>query len=264
MGLIASAFPQTNPLILADSLYNNKDYFNSATEYERYLFYLPQTESSSNIIKLKLAQCYVNSPETDKAENLLEQVISERGQLSQGAQLLLAKLYINQVDYFRAKIELNDLLLFNDTKTDKSEVYKILGYIALYERETEEALNYFKLAQDSFLIAKTHMIIKSPNKNLVISQVMSSIIPGSGEIYCGKYGWGILSLIVNSASIFSAIYSYKNKQYVDASLILSLLFTRFYNGSRNNARDFAQEFNEKMYKSKIIDIDKYYNPVDVK
>lgn len=244
-------FTQPN-LSYADSLYEQGDYYNSATEYERYLFYNP-SDSLKPAIKLKLAQTYIKSNEINKAEKILQELSSQEIKQSQQAQMDLANLYISQGNLFKAKIELNDLLLFNNNLQDsiKKEIYRNLGYIALQEHEPTDALNNFTQAQDCFLISKTKPLTQLPRKNVLLSQVLSSIIPGTGEMYSGKYGWGILSLLVNSASMYGTIRCYQKKQYLDASLIFSLFFTRFYNGSRNNARDFAQSYNERIYQQKL-------------
>jgi predicted negative regulator of RcsB-dependent stress response len=242
-------------LQFADSLYQQGDYYNSATEYERYLFYNP-TDSLSPEIKLKLAHAYIQSNEINKAVKILQELRTQDTKHSNQAQIDLAKLYMSQEELFKAKIELNDLLLFNDNLQDstKKEINQNLGYIALQEREPNDALNYFTQAQDSFLIFKTQTLTKLPKKNILLSQILSSIIPGTGEMYCGKYGWGILSLLVNSVSIYGTIYTYRHKQYLDASLIFSLLFIRFYNGSRNNAHDFAQAYNERVYQQRLREL----------
>jgi tetratricopeptide (TPR) repeat protein len=233
----------------AESLYEQGDYFNSATEYERYLFY-NSNDTLVEEIKLKLARAYIKSNEISKAKNILKELSSQE------AQMELAELYIEQGELFKAKIELNDLLLFNNDTQDsiKKEAYKSLGNIALQEYEPNDAIRYFTQAQDSFLVTRIKPMTKLLKKNVLLSQILSSVIPGTGEMYCGKYGWGILSLLVNSASIYGTIRCYQNKQYLDAALILSFFFTRFYNGSHNNARDFAQSYNERIYHQSLKEL----------
>ncbi|MEO0092418.1 MAG: hypothetical protein ABIK61_06890 [candidate division WOR-3 bacterium] len=243
-------------LSFAESLYQEKDYFNAITEFERYLFFHPNT-SNSQEIKYKLALSYFYCNETLKTEKILQELSSEIGVIPKLAQRFLAQLYIDSKKYLKAKIELNDLLI-SDNIQDKTEIYRELGYIALQEKDTKTALGYFTLAQDSWLITETERVIKLPKKNVSLSQLLSTFIPGSGEIYCGQLGWGILSFLANSTTIYGTIHSFKNKHYLDATLIFSIFFMRFYNGSRSNARDFALEYNEKIYQAKIKEIEKFY------
>ncbi len=203
---------------------------------------------------------YLGSNETGRAEKILQELNSQRKQISQAVQIYLSQLYIKQRELYKAKMELNDLLLFNSDLPEnlKKEIYKNLIYIALLEHEPNDVINYSTLTKDSTIISETKAITQLPKKNVLLSQVLSSIIPGSGEIYCGRFGSGLLSFFVNSASVFGIVYTYKHKQYVDATLIFSLIFTRFYNGSRNNARNFAQEYNNKIYQTKLKDFNTYY------
>jgi predicted negative regulator of RcsB-dependent stress response len=230
----------------ADSLYKQGDFYNSATEYERYLFYNPN-DTLSLIIKQKLARSYLKSNEIERGEKILNGLNIPKSEID------LARLYISQNELFKAKIELNDLLLFNNNISDsiKKEINYLLGTIALLEKEPKQAIDYFTQAQDNFLVAEAKQLTDLPKKNILMSQIMSSIIPGTGEMYSGKYGWGFLSLLVNTASIYGIIYAYKHKYYVDAALIFSMLFTRFYNGSRNNAKVYAQSYNERIYQEKL-------------
>ncbi len=243
-------------LSIAESLYEQKDYFNAITEFERYLFFNPSA-SQQRKIKYKLARSYFYCNETLKSENILRALLSEQDSLSQKAQQLLAQIYLDTKRYFRAKIELNDLLITAGYH-NKTEIYRALGYVALQELEPQTALEYFTLAQDSWLITKTHHILRLPKKNVSLAQLLSTFIPGSGEIYARRYGWGILSFLINSAAIYGTIHSIKNKQYLDATLIFTIFFTRFYNGSRNNARDFAISYNQKNYQKAMKEIQRYY------
>lgn len=243
-------------LSIAESLYEQKDYFNAITEFERYLFFNPSA-SQQRKIKYKLAYSYFYCNETLKSENILQALLSEQDSLSPKAQQLLAQIYLDTKRYFRAKIELNDLLFTADYH-NKTKIYRALGYIALLEHDPQTALEYFTLAQDSWLITKTRHILRLPHKNVSLAQMLSTFIPGSGEIYARRYGWGILSFLINSAAIYGTIHSIKNKQYLDAALIFTIFFTRFYNGSRNNARDFAISYNQKNYQTAMKEIQRYY------
>lgn len=243
---------------IADSLYTQKDYYNAATEYERFIFhYSASDDSMLDNIRLRLATCYFYTNEFIRAEKITKQISAQHSDLFEDATLLQAQYYIRDNQMFKAKLELSDLIFFSKNQEKQHKAYILLGYIALQEREVKEAAKYFNLTQDTVLVQAVKEMLQVPKKNTALSQIMSSVIPGSGEIYCGKYGWGLLSLLVNTATIYGTINCYKNKQYLDASLIFTLFFTRFYNGSRNNARDFAVAYNEKIYRAKLKEIHNY-------
>ena len=81
--------------------------------------------------------------------------------------------------------------------------------------------------------------------------ILSTVLPGTGDIYSGHYWAGIFALLINSASIFGIVHSINRESYIDASLIFSIFFTRFYFGSRQNAYDFANEYNQNIYEDRI-------------
>ena len=69
-------------------------------------------------------------------------------------------------------------------------------------------------------------------------------MPGSGEIYAGKPLAGLLGLTVVGISAAGVYYAAESDDWVTAAVVFTLFFLRFYNGSRRNATDFAEEFNE--------------------
>lgn len=249
-----------NILSVAESLYSSKDYYNAATEYERYLFFVMSNDSTRDQVNLKLAQCYLNVNDVNKGKLILENIINKQSILSYQAQICLAKYYFSQKDYFKARIELNDLLYRIDNEIDKRIVYKMLGLIALYEKDINNARLFLNLAQDTILSEKVELIQQLPKKNVLFAIGLSTIIPGLGEIYAGKYKLGVWAFLVNSATLYGSIRCFQKKQYLDASLLFSLLFLRFYNGSRNNAFIYANEYNDRIYQQKIkeLQIDSYF------
>lgn len=243
---------------VAESLYAHKDYYNAATEYERILFYnITTDDSTSAAIKCRLAHCYYETGERERAEPIISHLLERQNRTCGQAQLLRVDYYLREKEYFRAKVELSDILLFANNESVKKTAYCLLGYIALQEHQERDAIKYFTIAQDTFLTNRAEALINTPKKNPSLSQIMSSILPGSGEIYAGKYSLGIWSLFINSACVYGIIHSYQKKQYLDATLIFLFLFTRFYNGSRNNAQYFTVKYNERKLGSKIKEIQDY-------
>ncbi|MEO0075673.1 MAG: hypothetical protein ABIK31_06160 [candidate division WOR-3 bacterium] len=243
-----------NILSVAESLYSSKDYYNAATEYERYLFFVTSNDSTRDLINLKLAQCYLNVNDVSKGKLIIENIINKQSIFSYQAQICLAKYYFSQHDYFRARIELNDLSYRIDNEIDKRIVYKMLGLIALYEKDINNAIFYLNLAQDTVWIEKVKLIQQLPKKNVLFAMGLSTIIPGLGEMYVGKYKLGLWAFLVNSATVYGTIRCFQKKQYLDAALLFSLLFMRFYNGSRNNAQVYGNEYNDILYQQKIKEL----------
>ena len=256
--LILVIFNVNSLLNLADSLYSNRNFFAAATEYERFLYYFP-ADSNLDYVRFKLGLSYLKNNELDKEENVIRKIIETSNLYSRKAQLTLAENFIRNSQFTRARFEIQDLLIFTDNTTESQQLNRLLGWIALEENELQKAEYHFSVAKDSEMVVETQSLSVLPRKNPFIAILLSSIIPGSGEISSGHYWTGIASFLVNATSIAGIVYSINKKNYLDAALILSIFFNRFYLGSRQNAYDFAIEYNEKLYREKIKKLQRSQN-----
>lgn len=252
-------------LQLADSLYQQENYFAAATEYQRYLFFHSDNASKNDslicAIQAKLILSLFYNNEDEKAQNLLNNLAFRTQNFDQEFKLLLAQHYLKENQYLKAKIELINLL--SKDSLNNQTINKLLGYVSLKENDLTSAERYFSSAGDSLLIKKIYSMKKLRYKNALLAQIFSSIIPGSGEIYAGEKITGLLSFIANSLSLYGAVYTYKKKQYLDSVILFSFFFTRFYNGSRNNARDFSIKYNESLYKKYVGEIEEYLKNIAI-
>ncbi|MEO0083401.1 MAG: hypothetical protein ABIK33_03315 [candidate division WOR-3 bacterium] len=257
-------------LQLADSLYQQENYFAAATEYQRYLFFHSDNANSDNAskndslicaIQAKLILSLFYNNEDEKAQKLLNNLAFRTQNFDQKFKLLLAQHYLKENQYLKAKIELINLL--SKDSLNNQTINKLLGYVSLQENDLTSAERYFSSAGDSLLIKKIYSIKKLRNKNALLAQIFSSIIPGSGEIYAGEKIIGLLSFIANSLSLYGAVYTYKKKQYLDSVILFSFFFTRFYNGSRNNARDFSLKYNKNLYRKHLSEIEGYLKNIAI-
>ena len=90
-------------------------------------------------------------------------------------------------------------------------------------------------------LANTPLPLKSPR----LAQFMSTVFPGSGQIYAGKTRNGLISLGINAAFFYLLGDSVVDKRYVDATGIF-LVGSRFYWGNRQNAKKWAMEHNRDL------------------
>ena len=258
MLFILGLFSVISSLNLADSLYSSDNFYDAATEYERYLYNFPD-DINSDYVQFRLGLAFLKSNEYSKAETTLRKIISASNQYSPKAQLVLIEHFIQNQRYAMARIETQDLLFFSKDSTIRQKSNQILGGIELVEGNLNQAANQFSLAGDLRLVKEVKIIKHLPRKNPLIAMLFSSLVPGSGEIYCGHYLTGIAAFLINAATLTAFIYSINKKNYLDATLVFSIFFSRFYLGSRQNAYDFANEYNEKLYQKRIKLINQRYN-----
>lgn len=244
-------------LPLADSLYLQNDFYNAATEYERFLFYNP-SDSLAGYARLRLGLSYAGLGEFSKAEQVLKNLMETSPPLAKKAQTALIKAYISEENYPLAQLELSDMLLFSQDDNEKKELYRLSGFLNLFEHNLAGAIGNFALAGSDSLLKATEALKRLPQKDPTLSGVLSTIVPGSGEIYCGRYRIGISAFIANALCVGGIVWTIKNKKYLDAILIFNFLFKRFYFGSQRNARDFANDYNEAAYERHLAELIKAY------
>jgi tetratricopeptide (TPR) repeat protein len=111
---------------------------------------------------------------------------------------------------------------------------------------------YFAFSQEEETMSRNYeMLRKHKGKSPVVAGLMSAIIPGSGKMYAGKLGQGVITLIQNAALGFQAYEAYRKDGWKSPRFFLySGLFSFFYVGNiwgsvlTVNIR--RQEFNDKI------------------
>lgn len=111
---------------------------------------------------------------------------------------------------------------------------------------------YFAFSQEEEMLSRSYeMLRKHKRKSPVVAGLMSAIIPGSGKMYAGKLGQGVITLIQNAALGFQAYEAYRKDGWKSPRFFLySGLFSFFYVGNiwgsvlTVNIR--RQEFNDKI------------------
>jgi len=73
------------------------------------------------------------------------------------------------------------------------------------------------------------------NKSAEASKLLSTILPGLGQIYAGEIGAGINAFLLNTSLGYICFHSLKNSNYFDSIFYFTTLFWRYYSGNRNRA-----------------------------
>ena len=84
-----------------------------------------------------------------------------------------------------------------------------------------------------------------PKKSPSFAKLISRFIPGSGQIYAGKFFNGLGSMLINGTFFYLLFDSIYDRRYVDAFGIY-MVGSRFYYGNVYNAEKFAIEYNQRI------------------
>lgn len=271
--LNSNVYGSTEPqLEFADYLLKKQNFYQAITEYKRFIFYHPESQLINNAY-YQIGLCYKYGKKYGLARNFFEKVLDAQvdNSLKRAACLAIAKTYIDDKDFEAARFELDELIKDNPAET--SEIYYWKGITYLHEYKWKAAQIEFSRARagSSSINAKwldsiqeslpyieeaLHLPYLSEKKALLLS----TIIPGSGQIYAGKVMDGIISFVFNASMVYFTMERVKADDRLGAGLIVSVGLLRFYHGGRHNALQAAQEANEQM-NSRMLDL---INPIMIR
>jgi len=243
-----------------DSLYASGRYFEASIEYERMIF---NAESKTDLycFKYKKALCYKQLKEFDRALNELQPIYFPNANDS-----LFQRIYYEQSllfyligeptkalwkidEYFHRNndttsyrifmplrlLSLNETLQWSEAKECFLRLIKMQNFTAAKEAEMKQLVN--KLYEKKNL---PH--IKSIKK----AENLSRFIPGSGQIYAGKTGEGIVNFLLNASILaFSANQVY-NGFYITGYLAGLGFFNKTYQGGIKRSGILASQKNDEL------------------
>jgi tetratricopeptide (TPR) repeat protein len=236
----------------ADLLFERGLYADAATEYQRNLFLGSKNPA---IDQLKLGLSLGAAHEVDRAADALRTAAERYPEQTDAAGRALAGLFTDRADIDRARLELMDLLIFTRNSVRRARLNADLGWLELQQDNYAGARkDYLKAGMTRTAAALDH-IDRLPHRSPTTAMVLSSFVPGTGEIYSGRVGSGLLSLLVTGASAAGVYYATRSDDWVTAAVVFSVLFLRFYNGSRQNAADYAEQFNRTHRRDYVAGLD---------
>jgi tetratricopeptide (TPR) repeat protein len=209
----AALFAQTEyftPLNIrkfADYLYQNSDYQRAAGEYQRYLFVTESIASDSIIFKIGL--CYEFQKKTDDARRYYAEIIADfpNRPFNDAAHYQIAHSYFRDGNYQRSIEYINTTVDILQSPHGKYMMRRLTGVNYLSERNWNQAVSQLTLCgidsgeigsdrATQLLLGIAHQGLKLPYKNRLLAGLFSTVIPGTGKLYAGRWNDGLYSLIL--------------------------------------------------------------------
>ncbi len=257
--------PTEKQLLYAEQLFDARTYNPSLLEYKRFLFYQPHTDMA-DFARYRIAQAHYYQGNRGYSRQLFEEFMETfpESPLYHHAQLMLGKTHLDDGEYATARSAFFRILQAKGEKRLQVQAQYLRGWCYLHDRNWFKAISEFrdirrlrgenrdigsfdarlertavKLADTT--LASTPLPLKSPK----LAQLLSTVAPGSGQIYAGKTRNGLISLGINAAFFYLLGDSVADKRYVDAVGIF-LVGSRFYWGNRQNAKKWTMEHNQNL------------------
>ena len=257
--------PTEKQLLYAEQLFDARTYNPSILEYKRFLFYQPYTDMA-DFARYRIAQAHYYQGNREYSRQLFGEFIETfpESPLYHNAQLMLGKTHLDDGEFATARSTFFRILQAKGDVRLQVQAQYLRGWCYVHDRNWFKAITEFrhihqlrgenrdtgtfdarleqsatKLADTT--LANTPLPLKSPR----LAQLMSTVVPGSGQIYAGKTRNGLISLGINAAFFYLLGDSVADKRYVDAVGIF-LVGSRFYWGNRRNAKKWAMEHNRDL------------------
>jgi TM2 domain-containing membrane protein YozV len=226
----------------ADFLFCNKDYLRAALEYERLA-----DINKSDTIEFKIALSYSYMKDYYTAIQKFSGIIK-------------SSVYFNEAKFEGMKVN----FLINDF-TGLRSYYKnsFITEVDNYQTEGKKLFNFSYLFTDDELPSKDEFLLpfdineketissfydwkkEPPYKDETLAGIMSAIIPGSGKIYVGEIGDGIVAFITTTVFAFIAYDNFK-AGHTTRAWIWTGVAAFFYAGNVYGSVAAAQVHNAKI------------------
>lgn len=228
-----------NVMHFGDQLYENKSYKSALNEYQRAFYFA--TDNQKHSIAHKIADCYIALYKTSDAKNFCDSAYTYADNDSTRAESFLKKTSCLLIDeqYGDALTLLKKSdFSFNPKLQIKKQILSGIACLGINDFHTADF--YFTGAvEDSEKYEKIKHLL-SDNKKIsqpypLLAGGMSAVLPGSGQIYAGKYIEGL-----NSIALLSGL-TYLGLNIPVLNILFSTMFVRYYMGGFTRAYRYAEE-----------------------
>lgn len=237
-------------LAFAEQLYEEGQYRRAAEEFERFIFFF-QNDPRVRTVQLKAGQAFLRAGDPMTALQRLRPLTArdDPDTISVEAHFLAAECHLMLNSPNQAVLQLNNLVLLSDDDAVKDRAYLRIGWIHVEQLDWAGARRAFtrmtaeghRRHQVGRLESALEQADQLPRKNPVLAGTLS-IVPGAGQLYCGRYQDALSAFIVNVGLFWAAYEAFDNDLNVLGGL-LAIAGLGFYTGNIYSAVTSAHKYN---------------------
>ena len=238
----------------AEQLFESGDYQAARLAYKRLFFYQPDTEFR-DLSDYRIAQSYYYQNRPERAEHLFREFLTvhPNSTFRSRSQLMIGQLQFDAGEYSLARTTLFELLHSSEDTEVLAAAHYLRGWCYVYTSDWNKAIAELRrvdtLQTDTFHGKNTRQLANTlfektplPHKSPQIAGWLSTVVPGSGQLYVGRIKEGVLAAVLGGTFIYLVADAIRERRYVDCAGI-SLVGWQFYWGNRVEAQRFASEYN---------------------
>lgn len=252
----------------ANELFFNGDYVAALNEYKRLYFYSTD-EETKRFFCYWIGICYLKLGRYNQTRSYLKYAMDSADPFIRYKSLegIIAS-YNLLGEYTLAASELEEYITVRSVSLCETEYLR--GILYFYQMDFHRATNKFKkvlnqLTENETLNSNQKLNIhmknlyqysknmqKLPRRSPVVASLLSTFLPGSGQVYTGQYLDGIIAFFLNTATMYSVYSLVGNRHYLSATMLF-LLGINFWSTNVNNAYNFAVQHNTKIYNKYLME-----------
>ena len=229
---------------LAKKLFDDANYFDAVTEFKRLLFFDESADYSFEANRLIGLSYKQGAKFSDAVYHFAEAELNARiDEESFEMKIEIVKINILRRTTDRALKLLENLEVDGRFANKQNEINYWRGWCYFFDNDWQQASSSFERIDSSHSLKIFADSVHNKFYDVTLAKVLSTFIPGSGQIYTGEYVSGLISLGWNVLWGYLTINAFVEDRVFDGVMIGTLLWWRFYTGNRHNAEKFAEEKN---------------------
>lgn len=264
--LLATGTAAKTEQAFGDRLYRQGSFERAIYAYEQALFNETDTLKKDEIT-FKLAKAYYQNKEFKQSADLLNALIENGGQkIRPQAQLELASEYLKERWFDFAALEFKDYANSYDDDT----AFYLAGWSYLKDYNYDKAAQTFSSLNENRPSSNYGLAAKKlsaaslkgktlPQKSPKVAQIMSMVLPGSGQIYAKSWQDGVVSFLLNALTISLFSNALQENRTGEALICLSLE-TAWYFGGAYSGYNSAYKYNERQHQVYLENLEYEYQP----
>ena len=248
----ADIFEAQQLLAFADSLFSEEDYQNAIHEYKRFLFLYPDSPLTDEV-QFRIANCYRNAGDLNAAISAYQSI--KDYQSIPKVQLKIAECYLFQEEYPKAVELLKQFVNEHPDLTLAPRAEFLIGASYMELKNWKLSAQAFRHVSDSYPqstfatvsgnLARSIMRVDDlPHRSPLLSGLMSTVVPGSGQTYSGRFSDGLYALTVIATTVAGTIY-YTSQERYKIAIPLGIVSVIFHAGNIYGGVQAAKIFNNQ-------------------
>lgn len=258
----------------ADYLYKEGDYLKAASEFQRYLLTFDSLPANTDSIFFKIGLCYRLARDFPKAIDYFNRIVESYPQSP-----YLSKVYYQIALSYSLEGRYKEFTRFIDSNLSlidqddiKLKMNQLIGLNYIQQKKWDEAIDFLgslniSIKRDSITILLANFAKEGqrlPHKSKLLAGLFSTIVPGTGKLYCNRSWDGFFSLLTIGITGYQAYEGFRKdgaysiKGWVFGSISAVFYLGNIY-GSVVAAKIYNEQQEEKLLNKVSMSINAYFH-----